>query len=105
MLGSEYFVSPAVQELPVKFGGIEQKKFFCKVPAYDWNRFLQLLRSKDADERALAPFVLVAASLCDADGKPLVNVETAKTMGKVAHEALFVQALAANKEDDPEGNG
>ena len=56
------------------------------------------------DERAEAAHILVAASLCEADGKPALTVEKARTLKSEALDPLFAAALEINKREDVAGN-
>lgn len=105
MLGDAFFVSPSVNKRTVKLGdGSEHDLYFRKVSSYDYSRFLAHAGSKIPDERAEAAHILVAASLCESDGKPVITVEKARTLKSEALDPLFAAALEINKKDLVEGN-
>lgn len=104
MLGDAFFVSPSVNKRTVKLGETEHELYFRKVSSYDYSRFLSHISSKVSDERAEAPHILVAASLCESDGKPVLTVEKARTLKSEALDALFSAALDVNKKEPAEGN-
>lgn len=109
MLGKDLFVTPSIEERPVKLAdGSERKLPFCKVSSFDWQRFVECLRSQDPDQKALSRYVLIAASLCDLDGKPSLSLEKAKSLNHDVADSMFAQALSVNnphKKAEDQGNG
>lgn len=104
MLDRKFFVSPEVvgKDIQLKDGSTHQL-YFRRVSSYDYQRFLNCLRSPAIDDRGMAYHVLVAASLCDADGKVALTLEKAKELEEGVLERLFAAALELNKrqEDEP----
>ncbi|WP_447639583.1 hypothetical protein [Pandoraea norimbergensis] len=104
MLDKSFFVSPEVVGKDVQLkDGSTHKLHFRRVSSYDYQRFLNCLRSPSIDDRGMAYHVLVAASLCDEDGKPALSLEKAKELEEGVLERLFAAALDLNKrvEDEP----
>jgi len=106
MLDKSFFVSPEVvgKDLELKDGSTH-KLYFRRVSSYDYQRFLNCLRSSSIDDRGMAYHVLVAASLCDADGKAALTLEKAKELEEAVLERLFAAALELNRRvEDEQGN-
>lgn len=105
-ISESFFVSPSVNKRTVKLGdGTEHELHFRKVSSYEHSRFIAHAGSKVADERADAPNILVAASLCGADGKPIITVEKARELKGEVLDQMFTHALEVNRREKPEGNG
>lgn len=104
MLGDAFFVSSAVNKRTIKLGDGEHELYFRKVSSYDYSRFLAHASSKLPDERAEAAHILVAASLCESDGKAALTVERARQLKGEALDALFAAAMEVNKREPVEGN-
>lgn len=105
MLGDAFFVSPSVNKRTVQLAdGTEHELYFCKVSSYEYNRFLHHLGSKVADDRAEAPHILVAASLCEPNGKPVLTLEKSKSLKPEVLDLLFEKAFEINKKVPAEGN-
>ena len=105
MLGDAFFVSPSVNKRTVKLAdGTEHELYFRKVSSYDYNRFIQNWTSKVPDERAEAPHLLVVASLCESDGKPVLTMDKAKQLKSEVLDPLFLAAFDLNKKEAAEGN-
>lgn len=106
MLDKSFFVSPEVVGKDVQLkDGSTHKLYFRRVSSYDYQRFLNCLRSPSIDDRGMAYHVLVAASLCDADGKAALTLEKAKELEEAVLERLFSAALELNRRvEDKQGN-
>ncbi|UXC34779.1 hypothetical protein [Cupriavidus gilardii] len=105
MLSESFFTPSAVNKRTIKLAdGTEHELYFRKVSSYDYSRFLAYAASKVPEERAEAAHVLVAASLCEADGKPALTVEKARTLKSEALDPLFAAAMEVNKREPVEGN-
>lgn len=105
MLGDAFFVSPSVNKRTVRLpDGTEHELYFRKVSSYDYSRFIAHAGSKVPDERAEAAHILVAASLCEADGKPAITVERARTLKPEALDPIFAMAMEINKREEVQGN-
>lgn len=106
MLDKSFFVSPEVIGKDVQLkDGSTHKLYFRRVSSYDYQRFLNCLRSPSIDDRGMAYHVLVAASLCDADGKSALTLEKAKELEEAVLERLFAAALELNRRaEDGSGN-
>lgn len=104
MLGNAFFKSDAVHKRTVSLGGQEHDLYFQRVSAYDMGRFAHHFNSADPNYKAEAACILVAASLCEADGKPVLTIEKARELTPEALTALFGPALEVNKREDVKGN-
>lgn len=104
MLNDAFFQSSEVHKRTVTLAGKEHDLYFQRISAYDQSRFFSYWNSKDANERAEAAFVMVAASLCEASGAPAITVEKARTLKPEALNELFAKAMEVNKREEPEGN-
>lgn len=105
MLGDAFFVSPSVNKRTVTLAdGSVHELYFRKVSSYDYSRFIAHAGSKVPDERAEAANILVAASLCEADGKPVLTVEKARSLKSEALDPLFTAALEVNQREGAPGN-
>lgn len=105
MLGDTFFVSPSVNKRTVKLAdGTEHELYFRKVSSYDYSRFIAHWSHNDPTIKADAALVLVSASLCEADGKPVITVEKARSLKPEALDPMFAAALDVNKKEAAEGN-
>lgn len=108
MLDKDLFVTPAIEERAVALPAGERKLHFRKISSFDWERFVECLRSRDPDQRAVATHVLIAASLCEPDGSQAITIEKAKDLVPDAAAAIYLQALDMNrkkKADEAEEGG
>lgn len=105
MLGDAFFVSPSVNKRTVALAdGSEHVLYFRQVSSYDYSRYIANAISKVPDERAEAALILVCASLCEADGAPVLTVEKARNLKPEALDPLFAAAMEVNKREDKPGN-
>ena len=106
-LSKDFFVSPEIGEREVKLPGGVQKLWFRKVSSFDWERFLSAARSQDIDQRALRTHILIAAALCDPDGKAALTIEDAQKLVPDVAAAIYTEAFLFNHkptEAPAEGN-
>lgn len=105
-ISNDLFVSPAVEKRTVKLpDGSEHEFYFRKVSSYENSRFVTHVHSKIADERADAPNIMVAASVCDAAGKPILSIEKARLLKGEVLDQMFGFAIEVNRREKAEGNG
>jgi hypothetical protein len=102
MLGKDLFITPVIEERPVALPGGTQKLHFRKVSSFDWERFVECLRSRDPDQRAVATHVLIAASLCEADGSDAITIEKAKALLPDVAASIYIHALDMNRKKKAE---
>jgi hypothetical protein len=97
MLNESFFVSNQVQEKTVKLAdGSEHTLYFKELPAVEFRRFALAEQSENDDVRAMSVAKLIAASLCDADGKPALTAEKALQLKAGAMNAIFEAMLEVN---------
>lgn len=97
MINDALFVSDAVVSKTVKLGdGSEHVLHFKELPAIEFRRFYLAERSGDEDKQAEAMAKLIAASLCDADGKPAVTVKQALKLKSSAMNAISTAIMEIN---------
>jgi len=81
MLDLSFFASTEVQKREVELpDGNKHILYFKELPAIEFTRYFNAVNSKDEDISLLASAKLIAAGLCEADGKPAVTVEQAATL-------------------------
>ena len=81
MLDSSFFASAEVQKREVTLAdGKKHTLYFKELPAIEFTRYFNAVNSKDEDIALLASAKLIAAGVCEADGKPAVTVEQAATL-------------------------
>jgi len=97
MLDKSLFVSSEVQEKKVKLtDGSEHTLYFKELPAIEFRRFALAEQSNDDDVRATSIAKLIAASLCEADGKPAITFDKALQLKASAMNAIFEAMLEVN---------
>lgn len=80
-LDPSLFVSPKVHERTIKLGDdSEHTLYFREITNEAFRKFQIAERSEDLDVRATAPAVLIAGSLCDKAGNPVIDMATASTL-------------------------
>lgn len=111
MLADSFFVSPRVHEREVELpDGSKHTLHFRELPAVEFIKFRNTTLAGSEDAQAGATCRLVAASLCDADGKPELTLDRALTLTSLALKALFQAVMAVNGqatqkgEEDAAGN-
>jgi len=106
MLDKSLFISQEVHAYPVRLSdGSEHPMFFREASAVDFRKFVFAERSGDEDRQAASIAHLIAACVCDADGKPAMTHKQAGRLKPDAANAIFTVILAMNKAGDAEGNG
>lgn len=107
-LADGFFVSATVHERKVTLAdGSEHTLHFREVPAGEYRRFMLAEASDDEDVRIGSLARLIAASVCEADGKPALTYEQASRLKPTAANALLEAVLAVNapgKLSEPEPN-
>jgi hypothetical protein len=92
-----FFVSDAVHERTVTLAdGTEHKLYFKEVPATAYRKFQFAEQSEDEDVRAGSLALLIAASLCEADGSPALTYERACALKAGVSSALIDKVLEVN---------
>lgn len=101
-----FFVSTEVYERKVTLAdGSEHVLHFRELPVTEFRRFALAERSQDEDVRVGSLSLLIAASLCQPDGKPAMTFEEASRLKPAVATALFDAALSVSKPDaDEAGN-
>lgn len=97
MLNESLFVSEKLHERTVKLpDGSEHVLHFRELPAVTFRQFHMAEQSKDEDVQAGSIARLIAASLCEPDGKPAILYAKALTLKPAAASALVTEILAVN---------
>lgn len=97
MLDSTLFVSTNVQERTIKLpDGKKHVLYFKELPAVEFRRFYLASQSADEDVRVFAIAKLIAAALCDSDGKPAITAEKASELKAGPMNAIFEALLDVN---------
>ncbi len=97
-----FFVSDEIHERTVELGdGSTHTLHFRELPVTELRRFAQAERSEDDDIRAASVSKLIAASLCDQDGKPAMSAEQAGQLKPKVANAIFAALMSVNDS----GNG
>lgn len=111
-LDPSLFVSDTVFDRPVTLADGSQHTFWFKeVPAVAFRAFQIAEHSFDDEVRASSMCKLIAASVCEPDGKPAMTFEQAQKLKPAVMNALMKEVLlvnkigsAAKKDSPPEGN-
>lgn len=97
MLDKSLFVSTAVQERAVALpDGSKHVLFFKELPAVEFRRFYLASQSADENVRVYAIANLIAAALCDSDGKSVIDAEKAAQLKMPAMNEIFMALLDVN---------
>lgn len=97
MLDDSLFVSTAVQERTVTLpDGKKHVLFFKELPAIEFRRFYLASQSADENVKIYAIANLIAAGLCDTDGKPAITAEKAAQLKAGAMNEIFMALLDVN---------
>ena len=92
-----FLVSPEVTAHPVTLpDGSVEEFHFRKVSGADFRRYQIAYASPDENAQALAIQNLIAACLCDADGKPVLTKEQAGGLTMEGINSLFPVVLEIN---------
>ena len=102
-----FFVSDDVHERKVELAdGSGHTLHFRELPAVEFRKFGLAERSEDDEVRAEAMVRLIAASLCEPDGKPAMTLDQARKLKSHVAAALFDAVLDVNRVHKGEpGNG
>lgn len=97
MLSDSLFVSATLHERTVKLpDGSEHVLHFKELPAVAFRAFHLAEHSKDEDVQVGSMAKLIAASLCEPDGKPALTYEKALQLKPGAANALVAEILSIN---------
>lgn len=92
-----FMVSPEVQTRLVKLpDGSEHELHFRELPAVEFRKLHMAEQSDDENVRAGAMAKLIAASLCEPDGKPAMDYAQALKLKSSAMSALVGAVLSVN---------
>jgi len=106
MLADSLFVSDKVHERMVKLSdGSEYKMWFKELSAIEFRRFHIAEQSADEEKQAASMAKLIAASLCEEDGKPAITYKQALKLTALAMNALSMTILEVNGFGGAEKNG
>lgn len=105
-LPSAFFVSDELQPRTVKMpDGSEHVLHFRQLPAVEFRRFVFAENSADETTQAGSAAKLIAASLCDPDGKPAISYQQALKLNAAATKSLVEAVMSVNgldeKKDEP----
>jgi hypothetical protein len=97
MLNESLFVSEKVIEKEVTLAdGTSHKLYFKELPAVEFRKFYIAEQSQDEDVQAASMAKLVAASLCEPDGKPAITVKKALQLKGSALTAIVEAIMQVN---------
>jgi hypothetical protein len=97
MLDKSFFVSTELQEREVELAdGSKHVLYFKELPAIEFRRFALAEQSDNENVRATSIAKLIAASLCDADGKLAITFEQALNLKASAMNSIFEAMLEVN---------
>lgn len=98
MLSDDLFVSAAVHERKVALAdGQEHLLYFKEVSVTDFQKFQFARQSEDDQKRAESMAYLIAASLCEPDGKQAITFEKALTLKVEAANAIFAEVVEVSR--------
>lgn len=101
MLPESFFAS-AVKQVDVEIDGETHQLHFKELSATEWNRFALIEASGDEDKKSKNMARLLALSLCEPDGKPVLTEAKAAALKPGPLALLFSKMLEANKAGKPE---
>lgn len=97
MLDKSFFVSTELQEREVELAdGSKHILYFKELPAIEFRRFALAEQSENENVKATSIAKLIAASLCDADGKLAITFEQALNLKASAMNSIFEAMLEVN---------
>lgn len=105
MLDASLFISSEVEERTVEMAdGSKHVLHFKQLPNSVMEKFARWNNSADEDVVATASAKLLSLALCDADGKPVIDAETAErikpqVMNQMIRAALEVNGYGRKKDD------
>jgi hypothetical protein len=105
-ISDKFFISPTLHERLVKLpDGSEHKLHFKELPASEFRRFRNAEQSEDEEKQVGSMAMLIAASLCEPNGKPALSYTKAQQLTAAAANALVAVVLEVNgfsgKKDSP----
>lgn len=97
MLDKSFFVSADIQEKQVKLpDGGQHTLYFKELPAIEFRKFALAEQSENENVKATSIAKLIAASVCEPDGKPAITYEQALNLKASAMNAIFEAMLEVN---------
>lgn len=97
MLNESLFVSAQIVEKEVTLAdGTTHTLYFKELPAVEFRKFYIAEQSNDEDVQAASMAKLVAASLCEPDGKPAITVKKALMLKGSALSAIVEAIMQVN---------
>ena len=97
MIDAAFFTKADLQVREVGLpDGSKHSIHFRELAAVEFRKFQIAEGSDDDDKRAAAMTALIAASVCDPDGKPAMNVNQAAKLSPFAANALVTAILEVN---------
>lgn len=97
MLDGAFFVSETLHERPVTLpDGSTHRLHFRELSAAQLRAYQLAERSQDEEVQCGAIAKLIAASVCESDGRPALTYERARLLKPFAANALTEQILAIN---------
>lgn len=105
MLDDDFFASDALHERVVTLpNGTEHVLHFKQVAAIEFRKFQLAEQSGDEKKQVESMARLIAASLCEPDGKAALSLDKALKLNTAATTALFAKVLEVNGFNQ-QGNG
>lgn len=96
-LASTLFISEAPQPRTVTLAdGSAHQMHFKQLPAAEFRRFFLAMQSADEAAQGQAMAKLIAASICEPDGRPALTVKQAMLLTPAAERAIGDAVLAVN---------
>lgn len=97
-LSDAFFVSPTLHERKVALpDGSEHVLHFRELPASEFRRFSLYDQSEDEELKVAAQAKLIAASLCEPDGKPAITAEKAAALTPPASRVIVEAIMSVNR--------
>jgi hypothetical protein len=96
-LSDALFVSDKLHQRDVTLpDGSVHALHFRELPAVEFRKFYRAERSDDDAKQAGSMAALIAASLCEPDGKPAITIKKALTLNAAATNAIMSAILDVN---------
>lgn len=97
MIDAAFFTKAELQVREVELpDGSKHQIHFRELPALDFRRFQLAEQSNDDEKRAAAMTALIAASVCEPDGKQAMTAKQAAKLAPRAADALIRAILDVN---------
>lgn len=97
-LPKTFFASPTVHARTVKLAdGSEHVLHFRELPALEFRRYAESLRSEDQTTRLDALPRLIVAALCEEEGKDALNLAQARTLKGAPMQAIYDAIVDVNR--------